>query len=62
MFAVAKFDYSFKCPSYMSKNGVDFTLHIDNAHMFRTFEEAVYWHKRTPDTTVRAFPHRYESV
>jgi len=59
-YAVAKFDYDFNCPSYLSTNGVDFTLHPDKAQRFDTFEAALRWHRANPDTTIRSFPKGYE--
>ena len=40
MFYLRRWNSSFEVPEYAATNGVDYTLHLDKAQRFATFEEA----------------------
>jgi hypothetical protein len=62
LYALARFNFDFNCPEYMSKNGCDYTLHPDKAQAY-TFEQALHWHKYFGGRqAIRRFPTSYEEV
>ena len=40
MYVISKFDHSHLCDCYISRNGVDHTLHADKANVWSDFETA----------------------